>query len=212
MKLGDTSFPSSPLPGWGCDSSAHGVPHTVAGLISCLQDVGGWSLADPAALWLNALAMGWSCCCVAHHHGGSISNRLILLSLWHSLPLVLSWSYHCGPHYPCQQGAGTTVMGFITLLLCWSCHHGVTMYKLLLWLWFHHIDVGLVMSSWGSLCSHWADPAVLCWKFLRHLIRLRPCNVDCWNYQALSFHSWPDEMNVGKIQGAATLQSDHSPL
>jgi len=46
-----------------------------------------------------------------------------------------------------------------------------------------------------------------CRKFLRRLIRLRPCNVDCRNYQALPFHGKPDEMNVGQIRGAATLQS-----
>jgi len=54
--------------------------------------------------------------------------------------------------------------------------------------------------------------AAFCRKFLRRLIRLRPCNVDCQNYQALPFHGKPDEMNVGKIRGAATLQSDRSPL
>ena len=31
-------------------------------------------------------------------------------------------------------------------------------------------------------------------------------------YQALPFHGKPDEMNVGKIRGAATLQSNHSPF
>jgi len=37
MKLGDTSLLSSCLPGQGCGSSAgHGVPHAVAGLVSCL--------------------------------------------------------------------------------------------------------------------------------------------------------------------------------
>jgi len=56
------------------------------------------------------------------------------------------------------------------------------------------------------------DSRDLCRKFLRHLIRLWPCNVDCRNYQALPFHGKPDEMNVGQIRGAATLQSNRSPL
>ena len=41
-ETGDTSLPSSPLPGRGCGlSTGHGVPHAVAGLILCLQDIGG---------------------------------------------------------------------------------------------------------------------------------------------------------------------------
>jgi len=120
--------------------------------------------ADPAALGVTALATGWSCQCVAHHHGGSIGDGLILLPPQHLLPLVLSQSYCCGPHYPHQQGAGTTIVGFITLSLCWSSGPaimGVAMYVLLLRLWFHHIGVGLIMLLWGSLCRHWASPAVL---------------------------------------------------
>ena len=120
--------------------------------------------ADPATLGLTALAAGWSCRCVTHHHGGSIGDRLILLPPQHSLPLALCQSYCCGSHYPHQQGAGTTIVGFITLSLCWSSGPaimGVTTYVLLLRLWFRHIGVGLIMLSWGSLRRHWAGPAVL---------------------------------------------------
>jgi len=68
-------------------------------------------------------------------------------------------------------------------------------------------------AEWGMMAGTTSSyMASICRKFLRHLIRLRPCNVDCRNYQALPFHGKPDEMNVGQIRGAATLQSDRSPL
>ena len=38
---------------------------------------------------------------------------------------------------------------------------GVPTYTLLLWLWFCHIGIGLVMLLWGFLHRHWAGPAVL---------------------------------------------------
>ena len=160
MKLGDTSLPSSPLPGQGS---------YLLGTVSLMPSLGLSRVyktleADPATLGFTTLAAGWSCRCVTHHHGGSIGDRLILLPPQCSLPLALSRSYHCGPHYPCQQGAGTTIVGFITLSLCWSSGPaimGVATYALLLRLWFRHIGVGLIMSSWGSLHTHWAGPSVL---------------------------------------------------
>jgi len=88
-----------------------------------------------------------------------------VLPLWASLSASAgSWYHRCGPHYPHQQGAGTTIVGFITLSLCWSSGPaimGVATYVLLLQLWFCHIGVGLIMSSWGLLRRHWAGPAVL---------------------------------------------------
>jgi len=113
MKMGDTSLPSSPLPG-------RGVAHLL-GRVSLTPSLGSSRVyktlgANP---WLILPLWGlprWQ-------YGGSVGDGLILPPPRRSLPLALTRSYCCGPHYPRQQGAGTTVEGFITLSLCWSCHH-----------------------------------------------------------------------------------------
>ena len=104
------------------------IPHAVAGLISCLQEVGGWS---------RVLIPCWSCHFGAYHVGSGLVLTLCCSSPWWQhwwwadtatpatftttgielvLPLWASLSV--------SAGGNTTVVGFITLSLCWSCHHG----------------------------------------------------------------------------------------
>ena len=124
MKLGDTSLPLLPLPGWGCGlSTGHGVPHAVAGLVSCWQHIRGWSCRFGGYCAGNGLVLSMCCSSPWWQHWWWADTAATttfattgvepVLLLWASLSTSAgSWYHHCGVHYP------------VAVLVQWSCHHG----------------------------------------------------------------------------------------
>ena len=114
---------------------------------------------------------------------------------WCSLPLALSWSCCCGPYSPSRQWAGTTTIVFITCRCAGPAVMEFAMYMLLPRLWFHHISVGMVMPSRGSLHRHWAGPVVhQVYGVLVPLSRgsLPHCpGLPCWIWVHIRFSSLP---------------------
>ena len=71
--------------------------------------------------------------------------------------------------------------------------------------------VGFLSFFWSQCSTH----TEFCWKFPRHLIRVKPCHVDCRHHQALPdwvqplrFHSQPDEISLDLETKARVIRPD----